>query len=496
MWLQLIFEMHVLLRTSHQPSAETCSRQPQSTPESSTESRPRTKIATSRDLSVMAHASLTLLLLTALFSLALCTAEECDKVPFVPGHNLMGEGFDIVTLKRKGAYVVDVQTYMTPNGTCNTFQNPLQGNQLQKLPLSALDFRAFTNCRTDVYHSTQYSVSEVVSTVTSQDSSDWKLELSHEDVGGLEVGGTRSDLYNFASARMKEDKFTFSIHRSSCTHYRYRVSSTPPLSSEFRKDVLLLPSSYNSSSRVQYRRLINTYGTHYIRQANLGGQYRRLTAVRTCLSALNGFSTSQAHGCLSAGISLGLGKSRVGASFTRCSTLLQNNDAATSSSSGMQLHRSEVEGGQGWNGQFSLLSNDSRGYNTWLQTLKDHPDVVQYSLRLMSDLVPHPQKSMQVRAAIVDYLKENGISKNDKKPCGQNCCPKRAWSGVLTVTIVRAWGLKGDPTGRTEGYAKMWYGPHFRQTGWIRSNSPYWNAHTGQADSRLWWVFVWCAEHL
>ncbi|XP_055077627.1 perforin-1-like [Periophthalmus magnuspinnatus] len=110
------------------------------------------------------------------------------------------------------------------------------------------------------------SFSKVVSAMTYQDSSDWKVGLNLEDYGGLEVGGTRSDAYNFSSTRAKEDNFTFSIHRSSCRHYRYRVSSTPPLSSEFRKDVSLLPSSYNSFTKAQYRRLISTYGTHYIRQ--------------------------------------------------------------------------------------------------------------------------------------------------------------------------------------------------------------------------------------
>ncbi|KAJ0033614.1 hypothetical protein NQD34_000721 [Periophthalmus magnuspinnatus] len=423
----------------------------------------------------MAFVPLSLSLLAGLLSLAhscnhIATGEVCKNAPFVPGHNLMGEGYDIVTMKRKGAYLVDITTYMTPNGTCKMIENPLHGNELQKLPLAAVDLRAFTQCHSYVYQSVESSVG-----------------LKQKDYGDLEVGGTRSDAYNFVSTRAKEDKFTFSIHRSSCRHYRYRVSSTPPLSSEFRKDVSLLPSSYNSYTKAQYRRLISTYGTHYIRQAYLGGRFRRVTAVRTCLSSLNGFSSSKAHSCLSLGINLGLGKYDASGTgnYKSCQNLLQNKDVATSFSTGLHLHHTEVVGGTGWDGDFSLLLNNSQRYNAWLQSLKDRPDIVQYSLRLMSDLVPDLKKRPHVNAAIVDYLKENGISKKDEKPCGVNCCPKRAWSGLLTVTIVRAWRLKGDYWGKTESYAKMWYGPHHRRTRVIRSNYPRWNARydLGRVDT-------------
>ncbi|KAM9491859.1 perforin-1-like [Salvelinus alpinus] len=458
-----------------------------------------------------------LLLLSQLDSALTCrtaSQSECDSAPFIPGHNLAGEGFDVVTLKHKGAYcqdcytyVIDLKTYLSPNKTCTLCSNPLQGGKLQKIPLSVVDWRPYSHCTEDISsHShashASHSSSNLAQSTTNEISTTWKEGLSNEakvsvsvpvgpvsvekDVGAsIEMGGSQSDVVIFATTKTKEDRHSFFSQNFRCRHYRYRTPNTPTLSDEFRKDIDRL-GSLSKTSKAQYRQLIYTYGTHYIRQVDLGGRLTMTTAIRTCQASHSGLSTNQVESCLSRGFQVNVGMS-VSSSDERCSKVLDNRDSKTSYSSGFLSHHTKVMGGSGWPGELSLNRNDSVGFRSWMRTLKNFPDVIYYSLMPLHLLIPNTAVQQGVKEAVQDYLKENTLPESTGElSCGDrysnldsNCCLRNVSQGRLVVTVVRAWKLYGDYywiAGDTEGYAVVTYGSKTHKTNVIYSNNPVWNA--------------------
>uniref|UniRef100_A0A3B4DIF3 C2 domain-containing protein n=1 Tax=Pygocentrus nattereri TaxID=42514 RepID=A0A3B4DIF3_PYGNA len=367
--------------------------------------------------------------------------QDCLAAPFVPGHNLVGEGFDVVTLQRKGVYVSDMETFLTPSNSCTLGQIPFIGGQLQKLPLSVPDWRAVNRSNLQISSAVFSSASALLESATSAIGNDWKVGLNQAGLINLQLAGSKSTESRFATSRIKVDKTYFSSHQLSCTYY-----SLPPLNPEFHQHLLSLPKGNTSNAMQQYRRFIEIHGTHYI-----------LTSIRTYLATLSRVSASQVKDCLNVGLKLGLGLADASIAGGSCRKILANQHSVMSFSEGLMNYMTKVSGGNGWLGE---TRNDSEGFYTWLGSLKHTPDIIKPS-----------------------NGHHNGQPKNPPPPqcagnrpnLSPNCCPFNGHRGRLRVTVIRVWGLRGDPVGRTEGYVKLWYDGSFRQTQRIRSNNPWWN---------------------
>ncbi|KAJ8401610.1 hypothetical protein AAFF_G00379270 [Aldrovandia affinis] len=397
---------------------------------------------------------------------------ECEKASFIPGYNLAGEGFDVVTMHRKGAYVINVKSYLVRNETCTLCENRFQEGQSQKLPASVLDWRPFSRCKKQLTSTLHHSVDSLIRSSTSLINNDWGVGLNLDTLGTAILGGSRSEIAQFARSQFSVDKATFATHEISCTHYSYRLADHPTLSTEFSTHLQRLPKKYNHSSRYLYRRMIDTYGTHYIRQVQLGGRVRRVTAFRTCLATLQGFSETEIKKCLDIDLKMALGFLPVNASLThKCSSILKDN-VTMGFYQGFMTHNIEVLGGEKYFGDVLFHQDSSYAYTSWMSSLHDNPDVVSYSLFPLHHLVSDLEVSTNLRRAVLEYIEENKLEmdRGRAKTCSpapnldHNCCPLRAGLGHLSIVVEKATGLKADVFSEADGFVKVWYNERKQDT--------------------------------
>ncbi|XP_053550128.1 perforin-1-like [Bombina bombina] len=276
----------------------------------------------------------------------------------------------------------------------------------------------------------------------------------------------------------------------------FRLGHIIQLTSHFKKALDMLPTSYNNRTKHKYRHLIQTYGTHYISQAEVGGEALDVTALRTCQIAMDGISVDELKDCLDIEINAALtGKVEAGAKANSCKHLNQN------MTKGERFHQTFNE--RSWqasmsgNMNFDLLSFDAnkgesaRLFNKWLTSLKEIPALLTYSLEPLHTLMKseRPQKE-NLRKAITEYIIENALQKDSQPSAGaecscvchvshqrgQNCCPTKRGLAKLMLTIKHGNDIWGDYMSKTDAYVKVRFGSVRVTTSTIwNNNNPFWN---------------------
>ncbi|XP_067087989.1 perforin-1.3 [Osmerus mordax] len=426
------------------------------------------------------------------------TFTECHAAQFVPGHNLVGEGFDIVKMQTSGAYVVDVRNFMDGSGhkaNCTLCHNRLM-NQTQKLPLSVVDWRIKVLCRRSLSSKMFESSMSVVKESSTSTSVSWKVGLGLPGVGGLAVGGTHSKSSSFAQSHSRKDKYSFTSHEFKCKYYTFRLHSTPPLGKEFQEALKNLPTTIEPKSHKAYDHFLSIFGTHYIRRVDLGGRVHSTTAVRTCQASMNGLSTHSVSNCLGVEASAVIKGIKIKASTEYCKAQSKKLKTGLSFSGTFSDRVTEVQGGNGEVADLLFQPGKQSNYKKWLASLKTLPGMVSYQLSSLHTLVRNnPILESNLRTAIRGYIMRNAIStacpsgcsmgrrnKNCACSCSghsrvnSNCCPTKPGIGRMNVTVVRATGLWGDYFSKTDGYVKVFYGKQGDATPVIWNNDfPVWN---------------------
>ncbi|XP_018428545.1 PREDICTED: perforin-1-like [Nanorana parkeri] len=404
---------------------------------------------------------------------------ECNKVHVVPGHNLIGQGFDIVTMKQTRAHLLDLQKSSAKDGGCTVCLNPHMNKAWQKLPVAMMDWKTQSQCSRKISSEVSRSSTSLAEETASEVKNDWSagLELYYKGVNAkLVMAGSRSQVVEFGRKKTSTDRYTFIKHHLSCVYYSFRLSHLPLLNKDLRQALKSLPPTYDSKTRAIYRNLISIYGTHYITQADVGGQMVEVNAIKTCQASMDGISMDELKDCLHNEASVAvIGIAEASAKASACKELSEKSNKGESFHQKFNERAWEVRGG---NISFKLLSfdvnnGDGASFETWMESLKTNPDIVTYSLEPIHKLVRDsgPQGE-NLRNAISEYIMEKALSKNCSCPKGSqlspdtecncicpggqgkniNCCPSKRGLAKVMVTVKNASGLWGDYITQTDGY--------------------------------------------
>ncbi|RXN31208.1 perforin-1-like protein [Labeo rohita] len=422
-------------------------------------------------------------------------SKECEDAPFVPGHNLAGEGFDVVTLERKGSYVINMEKWDLGNGTCELAKNDYVDGIKQKLPAAVVDWRTLPKCSMKVSSQIFESSEALVNDSSSALSVSWKVGIDVKAVGAA-VGSTHSREAKFAMKKSKEDKYSFTKHDVACDFYSYRVAAKPPLHAQFLEAIKSLPTSYD---RDAYRNLIITYGTHYITSVKLGGQMKAVTAIKSCLAAVSGLTDTAVKNCLDVEASGSYSTATLKVEAHFCKELKKKMGTDEKFSSMFNERQMEITGGN-INGEDLLFSGSSHpdSFKKWLESLKSLPDIVHYSLKPLHFLLSteHPARK-GLKKAVEEYIIENALMNICSEPCKigrkcsakdrcacvcessqiikSNCCPTEKGLAILKVYDLRAKDLYGDICSKTDGTVTVTYDSQIKRTETIDNNdNPRW----------------------
>ncbi|XP_049601791.1 perforin-1-like [Syngnathus scovelli] len=435
-----------------------------------------------------------------------CTAgspKECLQADMAPGTNLAGEGFDITELRRKGAFVLDMNSWKRKDKSCTLCSNLFLEKVKQKLPLSVVDWRSKQSCNIKVASTVYRSSEALVNSVSSLVENNWQfgLDLSVKEHGAkFMLAGTESKLAKHSMEKSKSDRYSFTSQQVSCEYYSYRVSSKPRLHSDFRKALKALPKTFSPQYKQRFYRLIDKFGTHYITKVKLGGSVQSVTSIKQCQASLQGLDVDEVNMCLEAEASVTV-KATLNTQNKHCKNDMRNTESKAAFSSLFNDRMTHITGGH--TTEMDLLfsaDKDPSAYKQWLETLPRYPDIISYSLESLHELLPtNTDVRKNLRLAISHYILERallrncsgscqvGVKSNSQDPCvcqchnergvNPDCCPTQRGTARVIITVQRAEGLWGDHTTATDGFVKVIFNKQEQRSRVIyNNNNPHWDS--------------------
>ncbi|XP_015249550.1 PREDICTED: complement component C7-like, partial [Cyprinodon variegatus] len=311
----------------------------------------------------------------------------CDLVKTPPNSDLTGKGYDTLTGKLK-AGVINTLSF---GGQC---RKVFSGNHnvMYRLPQNILRF----------------SFEVHVDNEESDESyeSSWSY-VQHIQSNAL-IGHDRRSFHKEVSDN-KAHRLIILKNRVELAQFQNSAPQYLTLSADFWKALSSLPLTYDYSA---YRQVLKTFGTHYMSEGSLGGEYQGLLELDLQSHSSHSVTDIEYQRCWKkVKRFLFFKKTKI-----TCEKLKKHlESSAKSHSNKMPIKVNIVGGDPSFIGALSVVdlqNPEANGeiYNNWASSVKDFPNVINQKLRPLYELVKEVQcsglKKLYLKQATEEYLAE------------------------------------------------------------------------------------------
>uniref|UniRef100_A0A8C1T4R5 Complement component C7 n=1 Tax=Cyprinus carpio TaxID=7962 RepID=A0A8C1T4R5_CYPCA len=314
----------------------------------------------------------------------------CDLQKPPPNVELTGQGFDALRKEARGT-VINTKSF---GGLCR---------------------KTFSGDRKDLYRLPQSVLRYTFQVIEISRVYEIKINKTYEMHKEEHVTSARAE-----SRRL-------SINDVDVAQFQNQAPEYLPLSEEFWKALLSLPVTYDYAA---YRNVLERFGTHYISEGTLGGQFRLFLMAKT----INSASKRPILSCLSSGGPQKIAKKK---------KLTRNNHFVNESIPKNDMTTDIFGGDPAYIAKLSMLNKNTpvengRAFSQWSGSVKGFPKVIKPKLRPLHELVKEVScagvKKHHLKRAIETYLSEkhschcrecknNGLRVLDNDVCKCVCKP-------------------------------------------------------------------------
>ncbi|XP_033845004.1 complement component 7b [Periophthalmus magnuspinnatus] len=327
---------------------------------------------------------------------------SCDTQKTPPNSDLTGRGYNTLTKEMK-ASVINTRSF---GGQCRKVYTA-QGGTHYRLPQNVLTYNlqvAVNNEESDESYESSWSYMKHVQ--TNALFTNYKQTFHHE------------------LSENKAYRLIILKNRVVLGHFINSAPAYLTLSEGFWRALASLPLTYDYAA---YSRVLHTYGTHYLSEGSLGGQYSALLQLDRHTMESTSTTDIEYQRCWRK-VKRRLFRKKVTVTCERLTQALASKDGFQRSS--MPIKVNIVGGDVSLIGALSVLDlenpeQNGEHYDNWAASVQDFPELIEPKLRPLYELVKEVPcsglKKLYLRRALEHFLSEQDPC--HCRPCHNNGAP-------------------------------------------------------------------------